>query len=806
MSNITILNNSDIESMEILKDASATAIYGSRASNGVVIITTKQGKVGETNVDFESSFSSQSLIRKLDLMNATEYAQFYNIQAVNDGFEPYFTESEVNGFGEGFDWQDFMFQNAPMLTNSLNINGGTSKTKFSISGSTLNQEGIVKNSDYNRYTIRTNIDHKFNKVFSANLSATNTRIITGRQDSGGGARGTSLIGAIQAAPPTLEPYNEDGTYTKIGNAYTFLPPDPTNPLNFTNEQTNSVKANLTLINAALVFNPVEQLTVRISGGYENRDDRSDTYRTRDYINSDGYASVSTNQFTSYLNENTINYTNTFNEAHNVTALAGFTYQDFLSTSLDANGTGFLSDVFESYNLAAATVPGIPASGYSKSVVLSYLGRINYNYKSKYYVTVSYRADGSSKFSEGSKWGYFPSAALAWRVSEEEFLKDNSTISSLKVRASWGTTGSQAIGPYATLNMLGSGKTVFGDALYTTFVPGTRLPGDLKWETTEQMDFGFDMGLLDNRLFLVADYYIKNTSDLLNTVVLPSSLGYTSTLRNVGEVRNTGFELGLDTKVFTGAFKWDLNANFSLNRNEVVKLYDGEDILGGYVSTVALQTNVSILSEGHPIGQFYGFKEDGYNDDGRIKYKDIDGVEGITNDDQTFIGDPNPDFIYGINSNMSYKNFELSLFLQGVQGNDIYSVSKAAYSGDLGQGLNLIREVLYDHWTPTNTDAKYPKISRSSSISGSDRFVEDGSYLRLKNIQLAYSLPVRNLNLDWLKFAQLYVSGQNLLTFTNYSGWDPEVNALGGDTSTTLGIDYSRYPMNKSITVGIRVRF
>lgn len=798
INNPTALNNSDIESIEILKDASSTAIYGSRGANGVVLITTKRGKEGTNFVDFESSYSSQSLIRKLDLMNATEYATLYNTKAVNDGVAPYFTESEIKAFGDGFDWQDLIYGTAPILTTSLNVNGGTQKTKFSISGSVHNQDGIIKGSNYNRYSIRTNLDHQFNKKFSAVLSGTLSRLDTDRKDSGQGSRGNTLI-AAQFAPPSLSPYNEDGTYRILSVVYPFVAPDLINPLNFIHEQSSTIRANVALVNAALVFTPVEDLTIRISGGVENRDDRTDSYTTRNFINSDGSASVSTSQYTSLLNENTISYRHSFNDDHQISALAGVTYQDFITTNLSGSGAGFLSDVFETYDLSASVTPGIPGSGYSKSVLLSYLGRINYSFKDKYLATASYRADGSSKFSKGSKWGYFPSAALAWRISEEDFLKDDRVISNLKLRASWGATGSQAIGPYVTLNQLSSGKTVFNDALYNSFAPGTNLPGNLKWETTKQTDFGLDMGIFENRVLITADYYIKNTEDLLNTVVLPSSLGFTRTIQNVGKVQNKGFELGLDAQLARKKdFKWNMSANISFNRNKVIKLYNGEDILTGSVNAVALQDNTSILREGRPIGQFWGYLEDGYDDKGKIKYVDLEPDGKLTSDDKTYLGDYNPDFIYGVSSNMTYKNFELNIFLQGSYGNDIFNLSAVAYAYDFVSGMNMIRDVLYDSWTPTNTDAKYPLVSRNTTVNISDRFIEDGSYLRLKNIQLAYSVPVQKLSL--LRSLQVYVSGQNLLTFTGYSGWDPEVNSSG------LGVDNKTYPMSKSLTFGFRARF
>ncbi len=799
--NPTNINNSDIESIEILKDASATAIYGSRGANGVVLITTKSGKPGVTRVDFESSYSVQTLRKKLELMNGMEYAEIANLQATNDNIAPYFTQSEIDAFGEGTDWQDIVFQEAPILSSSLSVSGGNDKTKFSIGGSFFGQDGIVKGSDYDRYTLRTNISHDISKMFSVTLANTATYLKTERRDSDGGTRGGSMINAAVGAAPISRPYNDDGTLNVLAQEFPFVPVDMINPLNFINEQTNVVKANVILTNLAFLFKPMEEITVKISGGIENRDDRRDVYTSRDFINSEGSASVGTSQFRSLLSENTISFNKTFGGIHTLTAVTGFTYQDFLSTSLGASGQGFLSDVFETHDLSAAATQGIANSGYSYSSILSYLGRVNYSLNDKYLFTVSFRADGSSRYSEGNKWGYFPSGAFAWRLFDEDFFTADNIFSDLKLRTSWGLTGSQAIGAYSTLNLLSSGLVVLDDALYNTFAPSNRLPGDLKWETTEQIDFGADFGFLNNRILLTADYYIKNTRDLLNTVTLPSSTGYVSTIRNVGAVRNQGLELGVDAKILTGDFKWNMNANISFNRNEVVKLQDGEDILGGRVSVLAVNDDVTILREGRPIGQFYGYVEDGYDSEGQIVLKDLDGDGSITAEDKTYIGDPNPDFIYGINSNMSFKNFELTLFFQGTYGNDIYNVSSIPTTIDYGQGLNMPREVYLDHWTPENPDAKYPKISRSTSAYNSDRWIEDGSFLRLRNIELAYNFPMNNVS--WLENAQLYFSGQNLLTITQYSWWDPEVNSRGANTR---GIDHFTYPMARSFTVGFRLGF
>ncbi|WP_257667803.1 TonB-dependent receptor [Parapedobacter tibetensis] len=792
----THINTADIESVEILKDASATAIYGSRGANGVVMITTKRGKDGLTSVNFETSFGSQSVIKKLDLMNASEYARFYNIQAANDNIPAYFTEEEVAGFGEGYNWQDLLFTRAPISTAALNVSGGNEKTQFSVSGSYYGQDGIIQGSDYTRYSLRSSLNHKISDLFSVELNSTLSRLKTSRRDNGGGSRGSSMFGGALVAPPTLTPYNEDGSYRVLHTAYTFLAGELRNPINFINEQTGIVRANVALVNAALLYNITPDLVLKIAGGIENRDDRTDNYTSTRFFNSPGTASISTLQLTSLLNENTLSYNKTFADKHTISAVAGFTYQDFLSTPFSGSGSGFLSDIFETYNIGAASNHTPSSSNYIKSVLLSYLGRVNYNYDDRYLATVSIRRDGSSRYSEGLQWGNFPSAALAWRVSNESFMAGQTAISDLKLRASWGLTGSQAIDPYITQNILVNDVIILGNEFHNTFAPNTALPGTLKWETTEQMDFGLDLGFLNNRVLLTADYYVKNTRNLLSPVSLPSSMGYSITTQNVGRVRNKGFEFGVDSRILEGAFTWDVNTNIAFNRNKVIELYYGEDLLRDRVGVTIVNDVTSILREGRPVGQFWGYLEDGYDENGRIVYKDVNEDNVVNASDKTYIGDPNPKFIYGFNSTVAYKNFELNVFFQGIYGNDIFNVSSIS-TVDYGFGLNLPNEVLYDHWTPENPNAKYPRISRNSNVQISDRFIEDGSYLRLKNIMLGYNLPVQTLGIRWTKSLNVYVSGQNLWTITNYSWWDPETN---------FRQDWNGYPIAKTVTFGLRAGF
>lgn len=801
-----MLNSSDVENIEILKDASATAIYGSRGANGVIIVTTKSGREGTTRVDYEYSYSVNKLIKKLDLMNAKEYAQFINLTRTNDNLGEYFSKDDINNLGNGTDWQDLSFRNAPIQQHYLSITGGNNRTKILVSGGYYDENGIVINSGYRRITLKSNIEHKISNKTKVLFNTILNRSDTNSKDIGGyGSRGSSLFGSITSAPPIISPYADDGTYTLLAGYYPFSSNSQINPIAYLNEVMNKSYFNRVNANAAFIFEPINGLSIKISGNVINRDTRNDNYTTKKYPASTGSASVSTNQDLNLNSDNIITYNKIINKKHNLNLTGGITYEKAISTSLGASGTGFLSDVTETSNLGSAATLGTPYTSFSDWTLLSYLGRVNYSYMDKYLLTVTFRADGSSRYNAGNKWGYFPSGALAWRVSEEDFLKNNNVISNLKLRAGYGETGSTAINPYYTMDMLSSGKTVFGNDLYTYFAPGTRLPSNLKWETTSQLDVGIDLGLLKNRIRLTVDYYNKLTRDLLNSVQLPSSLGYTTTVQNVGKIKNYGVDFQLETDIISNhEWQWNLTGNISINRNKVVELYNGQDIFGMTTSSlVVFVDNFNILREGAPFGSFYGYKENGYDENGKIKYMDFDGIEGISPADKTIIGNPNPDFIYGISSNLSWKNFNLNIFFQGSKGNDIISLSMVSQAYDYGYGLNTFKELLYNNWTPENPNSKYPKISSKTSIKMSDRFVYDGSYLRLKNIQLSYDIPSK---LSWLKKAQVYISGQNLFTVTSYPWWDPEINTLGGSNSINQGVDWNSYPSSKGGTIGVKLSF
>jgi len=796
----SMINSSDIESVEVLKDASATAIYGSRGANGVIIVTTKQAKEGRVSIDYEGSYSVQTVRKKMELMDAAEYANFYNLFWENTKGEKYFSPNDIASFGRGTDWQDLIFRSAPVQNYSLTVNGGNEKTQFSVGTSFYDQEGIIKNNDYQRIVLRANINHEINKKFSISYNSILSRTVQSLTDE------ENILLSALSATPTVGPYMEDGQYRLLNGIYPFSPDNLINPIAYFNEISKKQVGNKVMANIALTYKPIDDLSIKISGNVSNTDTRLDNYIGVEYPNSSGAAGVSTNNSLTINSDNIVTYHKAIDKDHSITATGAFTYEKYTRKSLGASGAGFLSDAASSYDLGSATIIHTPSSSYTDWTLLSWLGRFNYSYKGKYLATASFRADGSSRYSKGNKWGYFPSGALAWRFSEEDFMKTLSFISNGKLRIGYGQTGSTAINPYYTLDMLFSGKVSFDDALYTYYAPGTRLPSDLKWETTSQTDIGLDIGFFGNRLRLTADYYLKNTRDLLNTVQLPASLGYTTTVKNIGKIRNRGFEFQMDADILNKDFKWSASANISFNRNKVVKLYEGQDVQGTTYNLIVANDYVNLLREGLPMSIFYGYQTDGFDEKGHFVYKDNHKDGSISEDDKTIIGDPNPDFIYGLTSTMSWKNFELSFFIQGSQGNDIYGFSMITQNYKTYLGYNALKEVFYNHWAPDHTKAKYPAVDNVISTKMADNFIYNGSYLRLKNIKLAYNLPTNKLGINWLKWGQVYISGQNLLTITKYPWWDPEVNSKGGGASLNQGIDYYSYPTAKGFTVGVKLSF
>lgn len=797
---INMINTADIESVEILKDASATAIYGSRGANGVIIVTTKGAKEGKIQVQYDSSVGVQSLAKRIDMLSGNEYMTYLNKKAGINNQPEIFTPEQIASNPWNTNWQDEAFRDAVITNHSVDITGGNDKLQGSFGASYFNQAGIIKESGYERISFRTDLKYNISKKVSASGNIIYSRSNHNQMNSQGGGRGSSVVSSILVSSPLATPHYDDGSW----NDFMTQPAAGTNPIAYLNEIKNRWYANRILANGALTIKPINDLTIQLSANLANNQSRQDYLKTLKYPNSDGAASISFGETVNITSNNIVTYDKGFGK-HHINVMGGVTYEESTYKSASTGtATGFLSDIVETHDMDAADVKGLPTSGYSNWKLFSLLGRINYNYDNRYLLTVNFRSDGSSRYSKGNKWGYFPSAALAWRASQESFLKDADWLSDLKLRVGYGKTGSTAISPYSTQNTLSSVNVVFDKNTIVGYAPSDTYRGGLKWETTAQVNVGLDLYLFNNRLRFTTDYYNKKTTDLLNDVEMPRSSGYTTSLRNIGSIRNSGFEVQLDSRIIDQAVKWDFGVNFSINRSKVLALSEDKDIFGSTVSNTLISDQLNLIRIGEPMFVFYGYVEDGYDDKGQIVYKDLDDKPGITAADKTIIGDPNPDFLLNFNTSVAYKRFSLSAFFQGSFGNDIYSLSMAGVAYDYGYNANALREVLYNHWTPENPNAKYPNLLQTISLKMSDRFVYDGSYMRLKNLELGYDVPFSKGSA--IKKARVYVSAQNLFTITSYPFWDPDVNAGGGGSSLVQGVDSSNYPSARSYTIGCKFTF
>ncbi len=797
---INSINNTDIESVEVLKDASATAIYGSRGANGVVVITTKGAKTGDAKVTYDGNIGVQTLTKQIQMMDANQFMTYLNDKAAINGNDPIYSAEQIASNKVNTNWQDEVFRPAVITSHSVDITGGTDKLSASAGVSYFDQEGIMINSGYQRFALRTDVKYNISKYVTAHANVMISRANHQQMNSQGDSRGSSAMGAALTCSPLATPKKEDGSWNDLYDQ----PATGMNPLAYLTEIKNHWYSNRQMINADLTIRPVDGLSIQLAANVSNSNSRSDYTKPLNYPNSNGAASISIGEGVDFTNNNIITYDKQLGK-HHINVMGGFTYEQSVSKSVGTGtASGFLSDAVESYDINAAEIKGIPTSGYSKWVLMSFLGRINYNYDNRYLVTASFRSDGSSRYSKGNKWGYFPSAAVAWRASQESFLRDVDWLSELKIRAGYGVTGSTAISPYSTQNTLSAVNVVFDKDLMVGYAPADRYLGDLRWESTAQLNAGVDFGAFNDRIRLTADYYYKKTTDLLNEVEMPRSSGYTTALKNIGSVSNRGFELQLDTKIIDSDFKWDFGVNFSLNRSKVLSLADGKDIFGATVSNTLVSGQLNLMREGEQMYLFYGYKDDGYDETGNLKYMDLDGDGKITTEDRTIIGNPNPDFLLSFNTSFSYKRFTLSAFFSGSFGNDLYSLTMVNLAYDYGYNANCYADVLGNYWTPENPDAKYPNILSNINLKMSDRFMYDGTYLRLKNLELNYDIPCGKGKV--FSKAKVYVSGQNLVTFTSYPLWNPDVNAYGGGSSLRQGVDSNTYPNARSFTLGCKLVF
>ena len=809
------INPGDIESINILKDASATAIYGSRGANGVVIITTKQGKAGErAKITYEGSVGVQSLRKKIDVLDAQNFARLRNEslydQNPSKGRNQYLSDSEINALGHGTDWQDEAFRSALVQNHNLSVSGGTEKTHYAVSVNWLNQDGIIINTDFSRISGRLNLDSQLSKVLKLGINAT-----VGKNSANVAPNG--VVGALLLMPPTATVYEADGSYT-LRNPFENIFSNPISTLNQTTNKTRNYKflgtgyADFTLLQG---LNLKIQFGADVDAGKEYSYVPSTTYEGSSV---QGNASLGSVTKESWLNENTLTYTKDWNDRHHLDALVGFTQQTTRVETQASGSSGFVTDLTKYNNLASGSVISTPRSSASENSLISYLARVNYNYLHRYFVTASIRRDGSSRFGKDNKWGTFPSLGLSWQASEEEFLKPlTKTVYSLKVRASYGKTGNQEIGNYQSLSTLSSTKYMFGGVNVIGFTPDRITNNDLGWETTHQFDFGVDLSLFNNRLDFTIDAYVKKTTDLLLSVEIPYTTGYDTSLQNYGSVRNVGVEFSVTSHNFVKKnFSWDTDFNISFNRNKVLSLGNGSD----YYIYGSMSTGSYIAKVGEPLGSFYGLVTDGILQTGEETekakftsapasakagdqlYKDIDGDEAFsTTNDRTIVGNAQPDFTFGIANNIRYKNWDISFFFQGVVGNEIINANELSLSLYSGQQNATARAL--GRWTEANPSTTVNRAKLDPATNFSDIYVEDGSFLRLKTATLAYNFKksvLRSLNLSNLK---LYVTANNLWTITNYKGFDPEITTA---SNLYQGRDSGAYPVAKSYSFGIVVGF
>jgi len=858
---LNLINPRDVKSIEVLKDASSTAIYGSRGANGVILITTKSGSEGKTKVELNVNYGISRPVKLINVLNASEYAQYRNEGTVNgykyDGKDfvsddqlPYpnpgrwsYTKAINSQTGKlavidstylpspkdyadgymnnGTNWQDQIYHTALTQDYNLSVSGGDKRGQYMFSMGALDQQGNILNSYFKRYSIRSNINRKVTDwfEFGNNLTASKSENRLARTN-------TETFGIVNDAiafNPTrtiLDPDKPSGYSEDFANGLS-------NPYLYVRSAKN-VLESMNLYNstfATITF--AKCLNFRQNLGYGYSMDKRNQYYNR-YISggvapTNGYASQSDSYYESLTSESMLTFNKDFYKIHHIDAVVGWSVENVDWGGKYMSGHGFANDMNEENNMGAALIQDPNSSSKGKTSLMSYLGRMNYILMDKYLFTASFRRDGSSRLAN-NRWSSFASGAFAWRLSEEKFIKNLGVFDNLKMRLSYGQTGNQGVNAYATRSRMTVQQYPVNGSL-TNGLAEDRWGGpaspNLKWETTNQYNVGLDMSFLKNRINFVVDAYYKETSDLLQYVYIPMSTGFQSIASNYGNVQNKGLEISGDFLIVAKKdFTWKLDANISFNRNKIGGLNSDQysDVCWG-LESMFLRRN------GEPIGIIYGYQEDGYFDNeaevranlqyknetdakiksmiGQIKYKD-NNKDGVIDDrDKAIIGSTAPDFTYGITNAISYKNFTMSFFLQGTHGNDILNVNLKDY--DMASTTNMPKFVWDNRWTETNrANAQFPRadISYTRSLKASDRYVENGSYLRLKNLTFAYRLANPIAEIEALN---LTMSVNNLFTITKYRWYDPDVNTFGSDVSRR-GVDMDSYPSARTINLGVQVTF
>ena len=834
--NLNSINPQDIESIDIAKDAASGAIYGANAANGIVFITTKRGEAGKTSVDFNTYVGVQQQGYKVPVLTAQEYAILLNESRRNAGLPIIYSNAEINDLGFGTDWQDEVFRNATIQNYGLNISGGSERSTFLVSGNYFKQQGIIIGSDYERYNLRLNSDHEVSDriTFGTNININRSE----RQGINENDEFNSIPLAALVSSPVMRARNPDGSFA--GPTGAKGDSDTRNPVSSALTTENTDVNWVFFGNAFTEVDILDGLTYRLNTAYTFNYGYFSSYQPRlqedlfsvpiDQLGEGTYSSGS------FLLENILMYDKVFGR-HTISALAGFTLGSGTGRSLSASGQDFLSPRAVVIDNADPNTIRAQGSQQPPSRGMSVLSRLNYEYDDRYFISATVRRDGSSNFGPNNRYGTFPGVSAGWRIAGEDFF-NVPLISDLKLRASWGQLGNSSIRPFGFIPLIGFGSNYVlgsGQRIVTGAAPLFPANENIQWETTTTTNFAVDLGLLEDRLSFTAEYYIKESDDILLQKPLPLSSGYQENPPfNVGKVNNYGLELAATYRKNSGSLTYSIGANFSTLRNEVLDLGGSPPIastfdVGGFFPN---STRV-----GSPISAFYGYVADGIFQNqgeldahatqegaapGDIRFRDISGPEGVPDgvidgEDRQVIGNPLPDYAFGLNAQFSYAGFDLNFLVQGVYGNDIYNATRINLENfsDFGNKHNYI----IDRWTGPGTSDRVPRLiwtdpnnnfGRSSSY-----FVEDGSYVRLKNVQLGYNLPGSVLERVGITHARVYVSGENLITLTRYSGYDPEIGSVPGTggqgtdesfRSFNNGVDIGNYPIARSFTVGVNFGF
>jgi len=798
MTEINFLSPNDIESMQILKDASSAAIYGSRASNGVVLITTKAGVKGEAKINFSAQAGVTEVAKQMKSLNVAQYKDLMDeLGSINlpDGLK-----DETN-------WFDETYRTGVTQNYQLSVSNANDKLKYFISGGYTKEDGIIKVAFYERYNLRANLENQIRSWLKIGTNLAYSDYSSNGIISGQGANRAGVILSVINTPTYAKIWDENNPGQYYNNFYGANVTHPVENMSRTEDNKTNNNRLLGSANAEITFSPKLKFksSISIDRVYYHNTSFLDPIKTEYGRSQYGSASDNRSLSTIMVYDNILTY-DTSIKKHNFNVMAGASGTTSKWSQTYQTVSHFLNGDIKTLNAGNKVEQGNGTTA-SDWAIMSYVGRFSYNFNSKYLLTANFRADGSSKLAPGNRWGYFPSVSAAWRISSEEFMKDIKWIDDLKIRGGWGQTGNQSgVGDYGYLQLRNITRqnwweTGKANALPITS-PANMSNSELTWETTTQTNIGVDFTVLNNRLTFTADAYYKHTTDLLMDVPLGPTASFSDIYRNEGEMENKGVEFGINSKNLVGNFKWDTDFNISFNKNKVKKFDTRQSYFYAQSTTGEYITK---LTTGKPLGMFWGYISDGVNPEtGDIMYRDLDKSGSITPNDKTYIGDPNPDFTFGLTNNLSYKGFNLNVFFQGSVGNDIYNLSRMETEG-MYDAKNQSTAVL-GRWKIPGQITDLPRaIASKENLKTSSRFVEDGSFLRLKSLTLSYNVTgklLKKLNIGRL---QPYFTAQNLLTFTNYKGFDPEVNQWGG-SALVQGLDWGTYPQTKSYVFGVNVEF